>query len=117
MIMSSMPTPRMMKSDRKERTLNGTPTQPPAVGKKVCEKGMSGGAAPVQIPRAKSRARPTVRTIVPGQEKGEKFPTLEARISVDFHSFRLILGRAIISRSALDAWMFFPERARAKHSC
>jgi hypothetical protein len=34
-----------------------------------------------------------------------------------FHSFRLIFGRAIISRSALDAWMLVPERARAEYSC
>ena len=53
----------------------------------------------------------------PGQEKSAKFPTLEAHISVVFHSFRLIFGRAIISRSGLDAWMLFPERARAEHSC
>ena len=32
-----------------------------------------------------------------------------------FHSFRLIFGRAIIPRSALDAWMLFLERARAEH--
>ena len=49
--------------------------------------------------------------------KSAKFPTLEAHISVIFHSSRLIFGRAIISRSALEAWMLFPERARAEHSC
>ena len=43
----------------------------------------------------------------PGQEKSAKFPTFEAHISVVFHSFRLIFGRAIISPSALDALMFF----------
>ena len=48
----------------------------------------------------------------PGQEKSAKFPTSKAPLSVVFHSFRLILGRAIISRSALDARMLFPERAR-----
>jgi len=32
------------------------------------------------------------------------------------HSFRLTFGRAIISRNGLDAWMCFPERARAAHS-
>ena len=32
-----------------------------------------------------------------------------------FHSFRLILGRAIVPWSFLDAWMFFLERARAEH--
>ena len=52
-----------------------------------------------------------------GQEKGAKFPTSKAPISVVFRSFRLTFGRAIISRSALDAWMLFsPERARAEHS-
>ena len=51
-----------------------------------------------------------------GQQKRAKFPTSKAHISVVFHSFRLILGRAIISRNGLEAWMLFPERARAEHS-
>ena len=38
-----------------------------------------------------------------GQEKGAKFPTSKARISVDFHSFRLIFGRVSISRNNLEA--------------
>jgi hypothetical protein len=53
----------------------------------------------------------------PGQEKRAKFPTSKAPISAVFHSFRLIFGRAIISRNGLEAWMLFPERARAEHSC
>jgi hypothetical protein len=44
-----------------------------------------------------------------GQRKGAKFPT---PISAVFHYFRLIFGRAIISRSALEAWMLFLERSR-----
>ena len=52
-----------------------------------------------------------------GQEKRAKFPTSKAPISAVFHSFRLIFGRAIISRNGLEAWMLFPERARAEHSC
>jgi len=51
----------------------------------------------------------------PGQEKGAKFPNFKGS-SVVFRSFRLIFGRAIISRSALDAWVLFPKRARAEHS-
>jgi hypothetical protein len=51
-----------------------------------------------------------------GRHKGATFPTSKAPLSADFHSFRLILGRAIISRNGLDAWMRFPERARAAHS-
>ena len=43
----------------------------------------------------------------PGQHKRARFPTSKAPISVIFHSFRLIFGRAIISRNGLDAWMFF----------
>ena len=43
----------------------------------------------------------------PGQQKGAKFPTSKAHISVVFHSFRLIFGRAIISRNGLEAWMLF----------
>ena len=35
---------------------------------------------------------------------------------VVFHSFRLIFGRAIISRSDLEAWMLSVERARAERS-
>ena len=38
-----------------------------------------------------------------GQEKGAKFPTSKAHISVAFHSFRLIFGRGIISRNGLEA--------------
>ena len=53
---------------------------------------------------------------VPGQDKSAKFPTSKAPISAVFHSFRLIFGRAIISRNGLEAWMLFPERARAEHS-
>jgi hypothetical protein len=52
-----------------------------------------------------------------GQEKRAKFPTSKAPISAVFHSFWLIFGRAIISRNGLEAWMLFPERARAEHSC
>ena len=51
-----------------------------------------------------------------GQDKRAKFPTSKAPFSAVFHSFRLIFGRAIISRNGLEAWMFFPERARAEHS-
>ena len=38
-----------------------------------------------------------------GQEKGAKFPTSKAPISVVFHSFWLIFGRVIISRNGLEA--------------
>ena len=51
-----------------------------------------------------------------GQDKRAKFPTSKAPISAVFHSFRLIFGRAIISRNGLEAWTLFPERARAEHS-
>ena len=53
---------------------------------------------------------------VAGQQKRAKFPTSKAHISAVFHSFRLIFGRSIISRNGLEAWMLFPERARAEHS-
>ena len=47
------------------------------------------------------------------REKGATFPTSKAPLSAVFHSFRLIFGRAIISRSALDAWMLLSgTRAR-----
>ena len=51
-----------------------------------------------------------------GQDKRAKFATSKAPISAVFHSFWLILGRAIISRNGLEAWMLFLERARAEHS-
>ena len=51
-----------------------------------------------------------------GQQKRAKFPTSKAPISAVFHSFRLIFGRAIISRDGLAAWMLLSERARAEHS-
>jgi hypothetical protein len=54
--------------------------------------------------------------LVPGRRKRATFPTSKAHISAVFHSFRLIFGRAIVSRNGLDAWMLFPERARAAHS-
>ena len=51
-----------------------------------------------------------------GREKGATFPPSKAPISAGFHSFRLFFGRAIILRSALEAWMLSLERARAEHS-
>ena len=57
-----------------------------------------------------------VASLGPGQQKRAKFPTSKAPISAVFHSFRLIFGRAIIPRSALEAWMLFLERVRAEHS-
>ena len=51
-----------------------------------------------------------------GRHKRATFPTSKPHISAVFHSFRLIFGRAIISRNGLEAWMLFPERARAEHS-
>ncbi|KAH8068069.1 DNA binding protein [Aureococcus anophagefferens] len=38
-----------------------------------------------------------------GQDKRAKFPTSKAPFSAVFHSFRLIFGRAIISRNGLEA--------------
>ena len=56
-------------------------------------------------------------TATTGARRGRKFPTSKAPLSAVFHSFWLIFGRAIIYRNSLDAWMLFPERARAEHSC
>ena len=50
------------------------------------------------------------------RETGATFPTSKAPLSAAFHSFRLIFGRAIISRNGLEAWMLFPGRASAEHS-
>ena len=49
-----------------------------------------------------------------GAGKARDIP--KAPLSAGFRSFRLILGRAIIPRSGLDASMRFLERARAEHS-
>ena len=49
-----------------------------------------------------------------GQEKGAKFPTSKAHISVVFHSFWLIFGRVIISRNDLERECLSLERARAE---
>ena len=54
-------------------------------------------------------------TLLSGREKGANFPTSKAPRSAGFHSFRLIFGRAIIPRSALEAWMLSLERARAEN--
>ena len=54
--------------------------------------------------------------LAPGRHKGATCPTSEAPLSAVVHSFRLILGRAIIPRNGLEARMLFPERARAAHS-
>ena len=51
-----------------------------------------------------------------GRQARATLPTSQAPSSTVVRSFRPILGRAIISRSALDAWMFFLERARAESS-
>ena len=62
-------------------------------------------------------ADPSVDVVSPpGQQKRAKFPTSKAPISAVFHSFRLTFGRAIISWNGLEAWMLFPERARAERS-
>jgi hypothetical protein len=50
-----------------------------------------------------------------GQEKRAKFPTSKPPLSAGFHSFWLIFGRAITSRSGLEAWMLILDRARAEH--
>ena len=49
-----------------------------------------------------------------GREKGAKFP--KAALSTVSHSFRLMFGRAIIPRSALEARMLVLARARADQS-
>ena len=75
------------------------------------------GEAEVQVaPQAPRVALVGQRARGPGQDKSAKFPTSKAPSSAGFHSFRLIFGRAIISRNGLEAWMLFPERARAEHS-
>merc|ERR1711938_353135 len=52
-----------------------------------------------------ARRSTSTRIVDLGRKRVGSWPTLEARISVDFHSFWLIFGRAIISRGELKAWM------------
>jgi microtubule-associated protein-like 6 len=52
----------------------------------------------------------------PARDTGATFPTSKAPLSAVSHSFRPIFGRAIVPRSAPDAWMRFPERERAAHA-
>ncbi|KAH8054422.1 hypothetical protein JL721_10548 [Aureococcus anophagefferens] len=49
------------------------------------------------------------------QRKRVRNSQLQRLILAVFHSFWLIFGRAIISWNGLDAWVLFPERARAAH--
>ena len=51
-----------------------------------------------------------------GQHERATFPTSKAPSSAVFHSFRLMFGRAIISRNGLDAWTLISEQSRAEHS-
>ena len=79
-----------------------------------------GEVAPVALHGPRRRALGQVVAVAgagPGQGKRAKFPTSKAPLSVMFHSFRLILGRAIISRSTLEAWILFLEQSRAELSC
>jgi len=83
----------------------------------------TGAAGPCGRPRPRRRrTRPSSgpscpsSTSRPGQHKRATCPTSKAPISAVFHSFRLILGRAIVSRNGLEAWMPFLERASAEHS-
>jgi len=75
-----------------------------------------GGPAPAPHLTLAEQKLVNYRWSITGQQKRSKFPTSKAHISAVFHSFRLILGRAIISRNGLEAWMLFPERARAEHA-
>ena len=65
---------------------------------------------------AKPAALLCERGLPTGQDKRATFPTSKAPFSAVFHSFRLILGRAIISRNGLEAWMSILDRERAEHS-
>ena len=58
----------------------------------------------------------SMMTLAPGRERAATFPTSKAPLSAVYHSLRLMFGRAIIPRSALEAWTPLPERARAAHS-
>ena len=67
-------------------------------------------------PRAAARARSSARRRLPAPRERATFPTSEAPPSASLRSFRLIGGRATSARSALDARMRFPGRARAERA-
>ena len=77
--------------------------------------------APVPAQRAEARAERVAdageaHDRRPGQHTGATCPTSKAPISAAFRSLWLIFGRAMISRSGLEARMLVPERARAERS-
>ncbi|KAK7239959.1 alpha-N-acetylglucosaminidase [Aureococcus anophagefferens] len=51
-----------------------------------------------------------------GAGKECEIPNFKGSSLGRFPLVSLIFGRAIISRNGLEAWMLFPERARAEHS-
>ena len=61
-------------------------------------------------PEAKTKRRASI----PARDKGATCPPSKAPIPAVFHSFRLMCGRAILSRNGLDAWMLFLRNARAR---
>ena len=67
---------------------------------------------PVAVDADGARRAMSETALEPGQQKRAKFPTSKAHISAVFHSFRLIFGRAIISRNGLEAWVLFLEHSR-----
>ena len=75
------------------------------VGRRVRRVDVQRGAAPGRDGRGDRAARAVVGRAeqAPGQDKRAKFPTSKAPFSVVFRSFRLIFGRAIISRNGLEA--------------
>ena len=114
---------RARRDDAAERAPEEALLDLPPVGLAVAPAVGRDEVAAARVPRAPGEALARVAQDEldelprpPGQEKGEKFPTLEARISIVFHSFWLIFGRAIISRGELKAWMLFSRTSLREHS-
>ena len=50
-----------------------------------------------------------------GRKRVRRWPTLEAHISIVFHSIWLICGRAIISRDKITAWLLSSRESHREH--
>ena len=110
------PAPPVVSATQPKRSLRELAARAGAEGPKrgnprrfpdpVLEARICRGSPPLASARQLVPGDPGSLTLSPsaaGQDKRAKFPTSKAHISAVFHSFWLILGRAIISRNGLEA--------------
>ena len=97
-------------ADREERALAATARLAPGdlARRRAARLGAAGAAARADAAEAERRALEAARAAREsgaGRHERATCPTSKAPISAVFHSFRLIFGRASISRNGLEAWM------------